>query len=209
MATDHVADMQLGQFVVGQVEYREALLGQAVDQRTARVGVRMGLHANEDVRLTIGMVAVVEFGDLTFANRLAERLEAARLLGDGNGNDGFAAFTQLGTLGNMAQAVEVDVGTGVDGYQGLAVNAFELDVLLDPGHAQCAGRFGDRAGIVVDILDGCTDFVSADGDHFIDIGLADVKGVLADLRYGHTVGEQPDLRQHHPLARSHGGLQAI
>jgi hypothetical protein len=29
MAADHVADVQLGQFVVGQVEHREALLGQA------------------------------------------------------------------------------------------------------------------------------------------------------------------------------------
>jgi hypothetical protein len=32
----------------------------------------------------------------------------------------------------VAQAVEVDVGTGVDGHQGLPGDAALLDVLLDP-----------------------------------------------------------------------------
>jgi hypothetical protein len=79
MAADHVANVQLGQFVVGQVEHREALLGQAGNQRAARVVFRVGLHADEDVRLAAGVVAVVEFGDLALADGLAERLEAARL----------------------------------------------------------------------------------------------------------------------------------
>ena len=39
--------------------------------------------------------------------------------------------------------------------------------------------------------------------------LADVEGVLADLRHRHAVGEQPDLAQHHPLAGGHGRLQAV
>ena len=38
---------------------------------------------------------------------------------------------------------------------------------------------------------------------------ADIERVLADLRHRHTVGEQPDLRQHHALARCHRGLQAV
>ncbi|MCY1520347.1 hypothetical protein D9M68_551220 [compost metagenome] len=33
--------------------------------------------------------------------------------------------------------------------------------------------------------------------------------MLADLRHRHAVGEQPDLRQHHPLAGGHGRLQAV
>ncbi|WGW99243.1 hypothetical protein QJ974_01740 [Pseudomonas aeruginosa] len=39
------------------------------------------------------------------------------------------------------------------------------------------------------------DLVGADGDHFVDVVLADVEGVLADLRHRHAVGEQPDLAQ--------------
>ncbi|RMO18328.1 hypothetical protein ALQ47_05252 [Pseudomonas cichorii] len=209
MATDHVPDMQLGQFVVGQVQHRETLIRQAGDQGAARIVVRVGLHADEDMRLTVGVIAVVEFGDLPLADSLAERLEAARLLGNGHGNDGFAAFTQLGTLGHMAQAVEVDVGTGVDGHQGLTADAALLHILLDPGHAQRTGRLGDGAGVVVDVLDGRADLVGADGDDFIDVLAADLEGVMADLRHGHAIGKQPDLIQHHPLTRCHGDLQAV
>ena len=194
MTTDHMADMQLGQFVIGQVQHREALRTQALDQRLARVILRMGLHADEDVRFAVSVIAIVELGDLALAHRLAEGLEATRLFGDGHGDDRFALLAQLGALSNVAQAVEVDVGAGIDTHQHFAVGALTLDVLLDPGHGQRAGRLGDRTGIVVDVLDCRTDFVGADGDHFIDVILADIEGVLADLRHCHAVGEQPDHR---------------
>lgn len=112
-----MADVQFGQFVVGQIGDRETLLGQARQQCAARVVFRVGLHADKDVRFAAGVVAVVEFGDLALADGFAERLEAAGLLGDGHGDDRFAAFTQFGALGDVAQAVEVDVGTGVDGHK--------------------------------------------------------------------------------------------
>ncbi len=126
MAAYHVADMQLGQLVVGQVEHREALLAQAIDQRLARIVLRMGLHADEDVRFAVGVVAVVELGDLALADRLAEGLEAAWPLGDGHGDDRLALLAQLGALGHVAQAVEVDVGAGVDAHQHLALHALAL-----------------------------------------------------------------------------------
>src|SRR5690606_18614130 len=94
-------------------------------------------------------------------------------------------------------------------HQGPLAHAVALDVLLDPGYGQRAGGFGDGAGVVVDVLDRRADFIGADGDHLIHILLADVEGVLADLRHGDAVGEQPDLPQHHALAGGHGGLQAI
>src|SRR5690606_35229620 len=114
---------------------------------------------------------------------------------------------QLGTLGNVAQPVEVDVGPRVDAHQYLAGGAIALDVLLDPGNGQCAGGLGDRAGVVVDILDRRTELVGAHGDHFIDMVLADIEAVVADLRYRHTVGEEPDLGQHYPLAGGQRLLQ--
>src|SRR5690606_5340607 len=81
MATDHMTDVQLGQFIIGEVEYRKALFLQARDQRLARVVFRVRLHADEDVCLTVLVVTVVELGDLSLADRLAEGLAAARLLG--------------------------------------------------------------------------------------------------------------------------------
>ncbi|RMO16362.1 hypothetical protein ALQ46_05467, partial [Pseudomonas savastanoi pv. phaseolicola] len=209
MPANHVANMQFGQFVVGQVQHRKTLPGQAGDQRAARVVLRVSLHADEDVRLAIGVVAVVEFGDLPLADGLAERLEAARLLGNGHGDDRLAAFAQLGALGNVTQTVEVDVGSGVDRHQCLTADTALLDVFLDPGHAQRAGGLGDRAGVVVNVLDRRADIVGADGDHFIDIMTAHFKGVMADLRHRHTIGKQPDLAQYHALARRHCRLQAV
>ncbi|KKY54547.1 hypothetical protein AAY86_00005, partial [Pseudomonas amygdali pv. tabaci str. ATCC 11528] len=167
------------------------------------------LHADEDVRLAISVIAVVEFGDLALADGFAECLEAARLLGNGHGDDCFAAFAQLGALGNVTQTVEVDVGSGVDGHQCLTADAALLDVFLDPGNTQRARRLGDRAGVVVDVLDRRADFIGADGDHLIDIMTAHFKGVMADLRHRHAIGKQPDLAQHHALPGGHRRLQAV
>ena len=206
---DGMANVQLGQFVVGQVDDREPLATEIFHQCSTRVVLGVGLHADEDVRLAILVVAVVEFGDLALADRLAEGLEAARLLRNGDSDDRFALFTQFCTFRHMAQAIEVDVGARIDAHQNLAADALTFDVLLDSGHGQRTGGLGDRAGVVVDILDCRTDFVGADGDHFIDAQLADIEGVLADLRHRHAVGEQPDLRQHHALTRGQRLLQAV
>ena len=132
MPADHMADVQLGQFVLGEVQHRETLAGQAGHQRAARVVLRVGLHADENVRFAARVVAVIEFGDLAFAHRFAEGLEAARPLRDRHRDDGFTAFTQFGALGHVAQTVEVDVGARVDGDKGLAADAAGLDVLLIP-----------------------------------------------------------------------------
>ncbi len=134
MATHGVADMQLGQFVVGQVQHREALVAQPLDEGVTWIALGMGLDANEDMGFLAGVVPVVEFGDLPPAQRLAEGAKAPRPLGNGHGDDGFALLAQFGALGHMAQAVEVDVGAGIDGHQHLAATAFTLGVLLDPGH---------------------------------------------------------------------------
>ncbi|OSN12319.1 hypothetical protein BV341_05748 [Pseudomonas syringae pv. actinidiae] len=143
MPANHVADVQFGQFVVGQVQHRKTLPGEAGDQCAAWVILRVSLHADEDVRFAVGVVTVVEFCDLALADGCAERLEAARLFRNGHGNDRLTTFAQLGTLCHMAQAVEVDVGAGVDGHQCLASHAALFDVFLDACNAQRTRRLGD------------------------------------------------------------------
>ncbi|MCY1292582.1 hypothetical protein D9M70_418150 [compost metagenome] len=109
----------------------------------------------------------------------------------------------------MAQAVEVDVGAGIDGHQGLVAGAFALHVALDPGHRQGAGRLGDGAGVVVDVLDRRADLIAAHCQYFIDEMPADLEVVRADLRHRHPIGEQPDLAEHHAFAGGQRGLQAV
>ena len=54
-------------------------------------------------------------------------------------------LAQLGALGDVSQTVEIDVGPAVDGDQGLAADAFSLDVALQPGDAERpAGSAIDR-----------------------------------------------------------------
>ncbi|OMP13196.1 hypothetical protein COLO4_02103 [Corchorus olitorius] len=135
MAAHGVADMQLGQFVVGQVQHRKALVAQALDEGVARIALGMGLDADEDMGLFASVVAVIEFGDLPPAQGLAEGAKTARPFGDGHGDDGFALLAQFGALGHVSQPIEVDIGARVDGHQHLAARTFTLGVFLDPGHA--------------------------------------------------------------------------
>jgi hypothetical protein len=73
MAADHVPDMVLGHFVVGQVERRVAVLLQAVDQLQRLLAVT-DLDADENVGFAGGVVAVVEFGDVALADQRQEFL---------------------------------------------------------------------------------------------------------------------------------------
>ena len=99
----------------------------------------------------------------------------------------------------MPQTVEIDVRTRVDGHEGLATGCTFCHVLLDASHRQRAGRFGDRAGIVIDILDGGAELVIADGQHLIDAKPAHLETMGADLCDGHAIGERADARQNDAL----------
>src|SRR5690606_4735353 len=155
------------------------------------------------------VVAIVELGDGTLADRLTEGLEAARTLRNGYRQQGLALLADLGALGHMTQAIEVDIGTRIDGHQHLAGTALALDILLDPGHTQATGGLADRTGAIVDVLDGRAHLVGGDSNHLIDVFLADIEGVLADLGHRHAVGELADLAQGHPPALLQGSLQAV
>ncbi len=170
---------------------------------------RVGLHAHEQARLLAGVEAVVEFCDLPLAQCLAKGPEAARLFRNCHSDDRLALLAQLGPLGHMAQAVEIDVGPGVDGHQGLSLHTFTRHVLLDTGHGQGPGRLGDRTGVVVDILDRRAQFVTAHRHHLVDEVAAQLEAMGADLRHRHTIGKGADLRQDHAFADGHGSLQAV
>ena len=76
MTTDHVADMQFGQLVTGQVQYRKTLVLQRSNQSLARIGVGVGLYTDKNVRLTIGVITIVEFSNLARTARHAQRHSA-------------------------------------------------------------------------------------------------------------------------------------
>ena len=76
-AADHVADVQLGHLVVGQIDGLVA--ARRVERRgePRRILARLGRDADEDVRALAAAQAVVELGDDAPADRGAELAEGA------------------------------------------------------------------------------------------------------------------------------------
>ena len=74
------------------------------------------------------------------------------------------------------------------------------DVALDAGHGERAGRLGDRAVVLEDVLDRGADLVRVDQQHLVDVLLRQPEGLLADAAHGDAVGEDADALERHALA---------
>ena len=83
----------------------------------------------------------------------------------------------------MAQPVEVHVRAADDGNQVVIDHFRRREILLHAGHGECAGRFGDGAGVVEDVLDRAADLVDRYDDDRVDILAGDLERLLADLRH--------------------------
>jgi hypothetical protein len=167
--------------VVSQLGDDLALLGTALLQR----------DADEDVRLAAVGDAVVELGDAAHAHRFAEIEETARALRDGHAQQRFLLFTHRGSLGDVPQAGEVDVGSGQHGGSG-ALAAWALgEELLEAGDGQHSRRFGDRAGVLVNVLYRRADRVVVDRDDLVQQLRADAIGQVARAPDRHASAKCP------------------
>ena len=158
--------MDFGGFVVGEVGVGQAGGGE-LGADGSQVGRAFALDAHENVRGGVVAVTVVEFGDVAAAQNIDELEEAAGLLGNRHGKNTFVAFAQLAALGNVAQAVEIDVGTAGDGNQGLAMRLLAGDIGFEAGQGQRAGGLADAAGVVENIFERAADGVGVYCDDFI------------------------------------------
>src|SRR5450631_873209 len=93
-ASDEVAQVQLGQLVVREIERRKAGLFEGLDER-ARLARAGQLNADKDARRGAVGDTVVELVHVARADQLAETLEAAAALGDGHGEDRLAPLADL------------------------------------------------------------------------------------------------------------------
>ncbi len=76
------------------------------------------------------------------------------------------------------------------------------DVVLDAGHRQRAGRLGDRARVLEDVLDRGADLVGVTSTISSTYSRASAKRFLADAPHGDAVGEDPDALERDALAGS-------
>ena len=138
------------------------------------------------------VVAVVELRDAAAPEQLAEPEEAARLLGDLHREQRLSLGADVGALGHVPQAVEVDVRPAVERDERAFGALFAGDVFLDARHRQRAGRLGDRAVVLEDVLDGRADLVGADQHDFVHVFLREPEGLLSDPAHRDAVGEYAD-----------------
>ena len=114
-----------------------------------------------------------------------------------------ATLTELGALGDEAQAIKVHVGAGNEGDEALA-RADEV-VLVDVlGHAsdrQRARRLRDRPRVVEDVFDRRADLVVGDRDHAIDELRTQAERLLADQPHRGALAEETDRVQRHSSPR--------
>ena len=171
MAAHHVANVFLGQLVMRQVQGLETVLVEGGSNlRGLTLAVRS--QANKDMGFDRVGHAVVELGDVTHragqgADQFAKALEAATLLRNGDGKQGFAFLTHLSALGDKAQAVEVHVGTAQNRRISLALGLVLGDILLDGCDTHGARWLDDAAGVNEDVFNGRAHGVGIDANEVI------------------------------------------
>src|SRR5580693_3626391 len=109
--------MEFGEFVVAHIKHRVAVLCQLGDDLAFLSLTFRELDAHKNMRgFRIG-IAVVKFGDRTSPEQLDEGTVAARFLRDRHRQQCLAMLADFSPFGNMAEPVEIHVGTAVDRYQ--------------------------------------------------------------------------------------------
>ncbi len=188
VATHEMANVEFRHFVVGKIQGTQVMPLQHGDQFRGLLAV-MHLDADKDVRfLGIGN-AVVEFGDVAFAQQRTELLEAAGTLRNGHRENGFAFFAKLGVFRYKTQPVEIHVGAAGDRNQGFVPQLFPLGIGLGAGNRQRACRLQYAAGILEHILDRCADGVGVHQHHLVHILLAQAESFPAHFLDRDAVGK--------------------
>ncbi|MNS98298.1 hypothetical protein D3C72_1326620 [compost metagenome] len=185
---DHVANVQLGRLVVAHVLDRIAVGAQAGDQVLAFMRAVLQADANEDLRPAVAGPAVVELGDRAAVEAAQEAVIVVAAVGHGHGQQGLGALADLGPLGDVAQAVEIDVGARVDGHQG-AASGISRGPDLHARERDGARRFGHGAHVVEDVLHRRADLVRVDQDDVVQQVAAQAEGLVARSLHRHPVGE--------------------
>ena len=109
MASDQMANMELGHLVVGQVVGFNAPLVHRSQQLSRFVPVG-DLNADEDVSDDRIGIAIVELGDAALAKQSAELPKASRSFGNRHREYGLAFLAQLCAFRHKAQPIEVHIG---------------------------------------------------------------------------------------------------
>ena len=194
-ATDHVTHVQLRHLVVGEIDHAIAALMHQVEDLFALLHAAAQTYADKNAGVFGIGKAVVKLRHRTSTQQLTELQEAALLFRNGHRQQRFTLFAELATLGHVAQAVEVHVGTGKHVRQTLAADVVLRDVFFHARQRQRAGGFRHRTHVFEQILHRRADSVAIHRDDIVEIFPAQAEGFVANALHRHALGKQPDARQ--------------
>src|SRR5699024_7400874 len=109
-------------------------------------------------------------------------------------------LTELRALGNIAQGVEVDVGTREHVDKRFIGDLVLSAVALETRQRHRTGGLGDRASVVENVLDRRADLVGGDGHDVIQPLVQDAEVLIADAFDRHALGKQAGVGQVHRAA---------
>ena len=207
-AADHVTHVQLRHFVVGEIDHAVAAVVEHLQNFFALFETAAQAHADKNAGVFGIGKAVVKLRHRTTAQQLTELQEAALLFRNGHRQQRFTLFAELATLGHVAQAVEVHVGTGKHVRQTLAADVVLRDVFFHARQRQRAGRFRHRPNVFEQIFHRRADRIAVHRDDIVEIFPAQAEGFVANALHRHALGEQPDARQIHRMSGVQRRLQA-
>ncbi|MNS88116.1 hypothetical protein D3C72_1220800 [compost metagenome] len=161
--------------------------------------------ADEDLGRAIAGPAIVELGHRAAVEAAQEAVIVVAAVGHGHGQQGLGALADLGPLGHVAQAVEVDIGARIDRHQGARAGMTRRpDLHARQGHG--ARGLGHSAHVVEDVLHRRADGVRVDQDDVVQQVAAQAEGLVAGSAHRYPVGEQADLIQGHHMTGVDGAL---
>ena len=138
----------------------------------------------------IGIAAVMVYADYvsaTAGNYVAYVEKLSRFIFKGNHKVGLATAHYL-TAGDYAgENVYVNVATTYEAHNLLALDGKFVEKGCCHGSSTCT--FGNKLLLLDECEDGCSDFVFANSDDFVNILFDDVKGVFTGSFYCDTISK--------------------
>ena len=130
MAAHHMTDMQLGHFVVGKIRYGITLLFKIINQVFMVLAVPGNLNTDKNLRFSVIRKAVVEFGNIAFAQGRTKLFKAAGLFRNSDTQNRFTLLTNFRALRDIAQAIKVSISATINGQEGLSFTARLFDIFF-------------------------------------------------------------------------------
>ena len=119
-ATNHIAHVLFGQFVVGQIGGLKTFFAEFFSD-FARFACIVYRDTDHNVRLCFVIHAVVKFGHTALlTDQFAQTQERATFFGNAHRKQGFTRLTNFHTIRDKAQTVKIGVRTRSDGDEVLS-----------------------------------------------------------------------------------------